>query len=71
MPLSRPMPSVGPRCYELRIRDESRSWRVFYRVDTNAVVVAEVAAKKTAQTPLAEIQICKRRLAQYDRDRGD
>ncbi|WP_254053837.1 helix-turn-helix domain-containing protein [Singulisphaera sp. GP187] len=32
MPHSRPMPSIGPRCHELRIKDENRPWRVVYRV---------------------------------------
>ncbi|MBI4772175.1 MAG: hypothetical protein HY784_17590 [Chloroflexi bacterium] len=30
MPHSRPMPSIGPRCYELRIRDERDTWRIVY-----------------------------------------
>ena len=28
MPQSRPMPSIGPRCYELRINDEAQTWRI-------------------------------------------
>jgi phage-related protein len=31
LPHSRPMPVVGPRCHELRINDETKSWRVMYR----------------------------------------
>jgi phage-related protein len=33
MPHSRPMPSVGRRCHELRIVDEAVIWRVMYRID--------------------------------------
>lgn len=29
MPHSRPMPSVGRRCHELRIRDKDNNWRIF------------------------------------------
>jgi phage-related protein len=29
MPYSRPMPGIGPRCHELRVRDDSHNWRVF------------------------------------------
>jgi hypothetical protein len=35
MPISRPMPVIGPRCHELRIRDPERHviWRLVYRID--------------------------------------
>ena len=66
LPHSRPMPSIARRCHELRIQDEDRTWRVMYRVDPDAIVILEVFAKKTAQTPQAVIQACRRRLKQYD-----
>ena len=66
MPRSRPMPSIGPRCHELRIRDEDRNWRIVYRLDDDAIVVIEVFAKTTQQTPKRVIDACKRRLATYD-----
>ena len=68
MPDSRPMPSLGPRCHELRIPDPETgiTWRVMYRLDPDAVLVAEVFAKKTQQTPKAVINVCKRRLKSYD-----
>ena len=68
MPDSRPMPSIGPRCHELRIPDSETgiTWRVMYRLDPDAVLVAEVFAKKTQQTPKAVINVCKRRLKSYD-----
>jgi len=28
MPYSRPMPSIGARCHELRINDEKATWRI-------------------------------------------
>lgn len=71
LPHSRPMPAVGPRCHELRIGDESNAWRIFYRVDADAIVIAEVVAKKTQRTPKAVIETCRRRLARYDRDQED
>ena len=71
MPHSRPMPSIGPRCHELRIRDQDQTWRIFYRIDRDAVVIAAVAKKKTHKTPKAILDACKRRLAQYDQDRGE
>jgi len=65
MPLSRPMPSIGPRCHELRIVDERIDWRIVYRIDTDAIVIMEVFEKKTRSTPRQVIEICKRRLKDY------
>jgi phage-related protein len=66
MPHSRPMPSIGKRCHELRVRDENRNWRIIYRVDDDAIVIADVFAKTTRQTPKQVLDTCKRRLAKYD-----
>ena len=33
MPQSRPMPTIGKRCHELRITDEDVTWRIVYRTD--------------------------------------
>ena len=66
MPISRPMPTIGARCAELRIVDENTTWRIIYRVDADAVLIAEVFAKKTPATPRTVINVCKRRLRDYD-----
>ncbi len=66
MPHSRPMPSIGSRCHELRVRDEGANWRLIYRVDADAIVLLEVFAKKTGKTPAAVIRACKARLKRYD-----
>jgi phage-related protein len=66
MPQSRPMPTIGPRCHELRINDEAVTWRIVYRADPDAVVIAEVFNKKTPQTPRSVILSCQRRLKEYD-----
>ena len=66
MPHSRPMPVVGPRCHELRVVDEGVTWRIVYRVDSEAILILEVFAKKTAQTPAAVLEACRRRLKEYD-----
>jgi len=66
MPHSRPMPSVGRRCHELRLVDETATWRIIYRTDDDAVVIAEVFSKKTSQTPKKVIAVCKQRLKEYD-----
>jgi len=51
MPHSRPMPSVGRSCHELRIIDENTTWRIIYRIDTDAIIILEVFSKKTNKTP--------------------
>lgn len=66
MPHSRPMPSVGKRCHELRIPDDKFRWRIIYRIDADAIVIAEVFSKKTGKTPKSVIKICRARLREYD-----
>ena len=66
MPHSRPMPSIGARCHELRIQDADKTWRVMYRVDSDAIVIAEVFSKATRSTPASVIAVCKQRLKPYD-----
>jgi phage-related protein len=68
MPHSRPMPVIGARCHELRIIDANKVWRIIYRVDRDAVVIADVFEKKTQKTPKRVIDACKRRLRDYDAD---
>ena len=66
MPHSRPMPSIGPRCHELRIRDRDQNWRIMYRIDLDAIVIIEVFAKRTLTTTKKIIETCKARLRTYD-----
>lgn len=67
LPQSRPMPVVGTRCHELRVRDAEADWRIVYRTDSDAVVILEVFSKKTRATPKTVIDACIRRLTEYDR----
>ncbi|MDQ5849490.1 MAG: type II toxin-antitoxin system RelE/ParE family toxin [Pseudomonadota bacterium] len=66
MPHSRPMPTVGGRCHELRVGDASITWRIVYRIDSDAIVVAEVFGKKSRTTPHRVIENCRKRLKEYD-----
>lgn len=65
LPHSRPMPDIGKACHELRIQDDSRSWRIMYYLDADAVVVLEVFAKATRATPKQVMVTCKDRLRRY------
>lgn len=66
MPQSRPMPSIGRRCHELRVRDEDKTWRIVYRLDDDAVLILHVFSKKTQHTPRSVIDTCKALLSRYD-----
>lgn len=65
LPHSRPMPVIGQCCHELRIHDQTKSWRIFYHISTDAIVLLAVLAKQTQQTPLAAIRTCQQRLKLY------
>jgi len=65
LPQSRPMPDIGPRCHELRIRDENKNWRIFYHLSADAVVILDVHNKTTQKTPQVVLETCKRRLKLY------
>lgn len=66
LPHSRPMPTIGRRCHELRIQDEDTTWRIIYRNDPDAVIIGEVFPKKLRRTPKEVIDNCKRRFKRYD-----
>jgi len=66
MPHSRPMPSIGQRCHELRVVDAGKTWRLVYRIDAEAIVIADVFQKTTTRTPTRVIGDCRRRLRLYD-----
>jgi phage-related protein len=42
-----------------------------YRIDSDAVVILYVFAKKTPKTPKSVIELCQKRLKEYDRDKQD
>jgi phage-related protein len=46
--------------------DAEATWRIVYRVDPDAIVIAEVFAKKSAKTPAAVLDAGRRRLKEYD-----
>ena len=66
LPSSRPMPGIGQRCHELRINDQSATWRIMYRIDKDAIVILEVFQKQTQQTPHSVVEVCKKRIRMYD-----
>jgi len=66
MPYCRPMPSVGRRCFELRVNDRDQTWRIIYHVADDAIVILDVFSKKSRVTPRRIIDRCRRRLKRYE-----
>jgi phage-related protein len=68
MPHSRPTTTIGSRCNELRILDSAGNWRIIYRLDTDAIIIAAIFAKKTQETPSDVIVISRERFRRYDNE---
>lgn len=63
MPLTRPMPSVACGVLEIRIRGEDGQYRAFYYAATlDGILILHAFRKTTQKTPLAEIELARRRL---------
>jgi len=62
-PYSRPMPSIGRRCHELKILDRDEAWRIIYRLDFDAIVIVDVFSKRTQKTPVPIIDRCRGAIA--------
>jgi phage-related protein len=71
LPHSRPMPDIGRRCHELRVKDQKAEWRIVYRIDSDAILILDVFSKKTRTIPKKVLETCRRRLKQYDIIAGD
>jgi phage-related protein len=63
MPDVRAMPSIAKGCFEIRLKDASGIFRVFFvLVSETGVLVFHAFQKKTEQTPQKEIEVARRRL---------
>lgn len=71
MPVSRPMPTIGANCHELRIDDSGVSWRVVYHIGSDAIVILEVFRKKSRTTPREVVEVSRKRLRAYQRVTGE
>lgn len=67
MPDSKPMPTIGKNCHELRVFDKLVNcfWRLIYFIDSDAIVILELYAKKTQKIPKQVIETCQQRLKYY------
>jgi phage-related protein len=63
MPASKPMPSIAAGVEELRTKDASGIYRVFYfKKSATGILVFHAFTKKTQKTPLHEIKLGQQRL---------
>lgn len=68
LPVSRPMPVVEHGAHELRIKDRTGAYRVFYFTkDAGAILVFHLFKKKTQEAPKPELETAKRRLMEMRR----
>jgi phage-related protein len=62
-PLSKPMPAVAAGVEELRIRDQTGAYRVFYFTrSARGVLVFHAFEKRSQKTPPGEIALGRKRL---------
>ena len=60
----RPMPSIGPKVYELKDGDEKTWYRLVYLAEINNVIyVLHCFEKQGARTPKKELRTAKKRLS--------
>lgn len=63
MPLSKTMQSIGNNVHELRLRDKSGIYRVFYVIKKkDAIYIVHAFYKKTQKTPEKNIKLVKKRI---------
>jgi phage-related protein len=66
MPYALPLPTVGPRCLELRVRDAGHLWRIVCRTDADAILVANIFAKTGKAMQQREFAKATKTLKDYD-----
>src|SRR2546428_13639626 len=59
LPQSRPMPSIGRRCHELRVPDKGQDWRIGDRIGPAAIVSLEGVWKTTRRQPQGVTDPCQ------------
>lgn len=70
MPLSKSMPSIAKGAYELRVKDASGAFRVFYFTRlADRILIFHAFQKKSQKTPQHEIELGRKRLKElYDEE---
>ncbi len=73
IPVCRPMPQIGKQAFELRITDPEMSgtWRIFFQVRVDCILVLELLKKKTNKTPQQTIEVCRDRIKYFNEAESD
>jgi phage-related protein len=72
MPDVRTMPSIAKGCSEIRLKDASGIFRVFYVIESEeGILVFHAFKKKTEQTPQKEIETAQKRLKVFLKELED
>lgn len=71
MPQARPLFDVAQRLYELRIREAGKNWRIFYRADSDRILLIHQINKTTPTLTEQDKNLVKERLATYDALRAE
>jgi phage-related protein len=67
----KPLISAGPGVREIRIWDDSGTFRVYLATRPEAIYVLHCFQKKTAKTSRREVELVRRRLKSIPDDRSD
>jgi len=63
LPLSRPMSDIANGVHELRMKDESGQYRIFYYTKVaDSLLVFHFFKKKSQKTPKKELELAEKRL---------
>lgn len=62
-PQSKPMKTIHPGAYELRVKDRKGAYRIIYVLSSgDTILIPHSFTKKTQKTPLKEIETSRKRL---------
>jgi phage-related protein len=65
-PDAKKLADLCTRCWELRIKDSNKWYRIIVRIDKDAIVVFGWFKKKSNKIPKKVINACKKRMVEYD-----
>ncbi len=66
LPDARKLTDLCSKCYELRIKDRDKWYRIMVRIDSDAIVVLGWFEKKSNRIPKKVLDACKKRMIAYD-----
>ena len=65
-PDAKKLAGLCPRCYELRIKDRGKWYRIIVRIDPDAIVILGWFEKKSNRIPKKVLDACEKRMRDYD-----